>query len=163
MRLKALEARNPRAAPINTPTVMFTASETREAVQDATVPEAKPRTVTVRNTAIGSLLPDSSSSRGFRSPFSFTRRDRIIAKTAAASVEDTIEPSRSPSKSGKPRTNRQKSPTRRAVMATPKVARIMLRPSTGRTLSQSVSRPPENRMKARAKTPTELAATGSLK
>ena len=47
---------------------------------------------TVKRTAIGSLLPDSSSSRGFRVPRRPTFLDRRTEKTAAASVEEKSPP-----------------------------------------------------------------------
>jgi len=54
------------------------------------------RRPTVRNTAIGSLLPDSNSSSGLSRPLRLTALDRRTAKTAAASVEETIDPRGTP-------------------------------------------------------------------
>jgi len=48
--------------------------------------------VMVSKTAMGSLLPDSNSSRGDNRPLRFMPRERRMAKTAAASVEEMIAP-----------------------------------------------------------------------
>ncbi len=50
--------------------------------------------VIVNKTAIGSLLPDSNSNKGFKFPLKLIFFDRKTEKTAAASVEETIEPKR---------------------------------------------------------------------
>ncbi len=52
----------------------------------------------VRKIAIGSLLPDSNSSNGFKGFLRRMRFDLRTANTAAASVEETIEPRSNPSK-----------------------------------------------------------------
>lgn len=90
----------------------------------------------VRKAAIGSLLPDSYSSSGWSLPRKLTLRLRRIANTAAASVEETIEPSsRHHSKEGfsvKPRYSGKyrnpavkspnvNSPTKSAVSSTPRL------------------------------------------
>ena len=58
-------------------------------------------TPSVENTAIGSLLPDSNSSNGFKLFPKLMLFERKTPKTAAASVDDTIAPSKKHSKSGK--------------------------------------------------------------
>ncbi len=60
----------------------------------------KPR---VRITAIGSLLADSNSRRSFKFPLSFVPLELITEKTAAASVEETIAPSKSAVRREKPK------------------------------------------------------------
>jgi len=117
----------------------------------------------VRKSAIGSLLPDSSSRSGLSLPLRLTFRDRITAKTAAASVEDMTAPNSSPSWSENPSTGMANSPTATAVSRTPNVARAMPWPRTGRIIRQLVSRPPENKMKAKASVPTNLATAASSK
>lgn len=78
----------------------------------------------VRNAAIGSLLPDSSSRRGRNRPRSPTLRERSTANTAAASVEEMIAPRRSPVVSDTSSTTLAMVPATIAVTRTPKVARI---------------------------------------
>ncbi len=109
-------------------------------------PVITPIKVTVSNTAMGSLLPDSNSSRAPTRPFRPTPRLRRTAKTAAASVEETMAPRSSPSNSEISRRAWAKSPTSRAVRATPSVASRAAERTTQRTLRHSVSRPPEKRM-----------------
>ena len=53
--------------------------------------------VIVKNTAIGSLLPDSNSNMGFKVPLSPIFWVRKIENTAAASVDEIIAPSRNAS------------------------------------------------------------------
>jgi len=95
---------------------------------------------------MGSLLPDSSSSSGFRFPLRLTLRDRRTEKTAAASVEEMIEPSRNPSRGESPPTTVMNQPARAAVTKTPSVARIPPWIRTGRTWVQLVDNPPAKRM-----------------
>ncbi len=109
----------------------------------------------VRKTAIGSLLPDSNSKRGLRDPFRLTLLDLKMEKTAAASVEDTIAPSKRPSKMERLRTVAENHPTRQAVPKTPTVDRATPFQTTGLTILQSVSSPPEKRIKAKANTPRD--------
>ncbi len=100
----------------------------------------------VRKMAIGSLLPDSSSSRGRRLPLRRTPRERSTANTAAASVDETIAASSRLSTSEKSSTSQMNRPSKAAVTATPRVERISPCRSTPRILRQFVSRPPENRI-----------------
>jgi len=51
----------------------------------------------VRKTAMGSLLPDSNSISGCIFPRRLTFESEAHLKTAAASVEDTMAPNKSPS------------------------------------------------------------------
>src|SRR5690554_7989528 len=82
---------------------------------------------------MGSLLPDSSSNKGFRFPLRPIFLDLKIEKTAAASVDDTIEPSNKPSCQVKSPTQQANMPTVKAVSNTPKVERTRPGPRTGRT------------------------------
>jgi len=75
----------------------------------------------VRKTAIGSLLPDSNSSNGFKGSRKLTDLDRITANTAAASVEETMAPMRSPSVQDISKATVANQPTSPAVIATPSV------------------------------------------
>ena len=115
----------------------------------------------VRKMAIGSLLPDSSSSRGLSRPVRAMLLERSTAKIAAASVEETMAPSSRPSSQAKPSTAVANHPTRTAVSATPSVASARAGQRTGRTLSQWVSKPPAKRMKVSATTPSDCASRGS--
>jgi len=117
----------------------------------------------VRIYAIGSLLPLSNSRVGRICPFSASFFDRRIEKTAAASVEDTIEPRRSASKSVKSVTHHTNNPRMPAVINTPSTERVSAWPKTGLTEVQSVSNPPENRMKLSATTPMNCAIPGLSK
>ncbi|MBP1631917.1 MAG: hypothetical protein H6Q11_205 [Acidobacteria bacterium] len=87
----------------------------------------------VRNTAIGSLLPDSSSSRGRRSGLRETSRARRIENTAAASVEETTDPRSRPAVGDSPRIHAAASPTTAAVTSVPAVASAIPGPSKPRT------------------------------
>ncbi len=112
----------------------------------------------VRKTAIGSLLPDSSSSNGFSWPFRPTPRLRRMENTAAASVEEMMAPSSTLLRISSPTTAHANMPTSTAVTNTPKVDRMKLGTATGRAMRQLVLRPPENRINARAISPSRLAA-----
>jgi len=91
-------------------------------------------------------------------PLRLTPRRRSTANTAAASVEETMAPTRRPVRSSKPNTSQANKPTRPAVKTTPTVERRIPRLMTGRMTRQFVSSPPENSMKASAMVPTRLAA-----
>jgi hypothetical protein len=114
----------------------------------------RPIAAVVRKTAIGSLLPDSTS----RIPR--TRRGRLtplprrIANVAAASVEEMIAPIRNPSSIRIPNAQCAMSATTSAVIATPAVARTVAAFQLDRTVGHSVSNPPEKRMKTSAITPS---------
>ena len=111
----------------------------------------------VRKTAIGSLLPDSSSSKGV----SFPERLRFLApstlNTAAASVAEIMPPNSNPSRNETWSRKTAKTATTMEVRSTPMVERAKAPPSVGRTTFHSVSNPPAKRMKARATTPTACA------
>jgi len=61
-----------------------------KAVGEVTWPIMRPIREVVRKIAMGSLLPDSSSRSGLRSPFRLICLDRRMEKTAAASVEEMM-------------------------------------------------------------------------
>lgn len=98
--------------------------------------------VTVKKIAIGSLLPDSSSSSGPRLFFSEIPLARSIAKTAAASVEEMIAPKSSASSQLKPSRILTKTAVAHAVTTTPSVAKMMPLAITGRIDFKFVSSPP---------------------
>ncbi len=54
----------------------------------------------VKITAMGSLLPDSNSRRSLTLPFKRAPLELIIENTAAASVDDTMAPTRSEFRKG---------------------------------------------------------------
>lgn len=122
----------------------------------------KPKTEVVNKTASGSLLPDSNSKREvspFLIPILLVLR---TLNTAAASVEDTIAPKRNPIIGSKPITKIANKATNKQVRSTPKVPREIPFQSTGFTLVQSVSKPPENKMNANAMEPTLRVRSASL-
>ena len=105
--------------------------------------------VTVRNIAIGSLLPDSISrvepTRSFRAlPLS-----RL--NTAAASVEPTIEPINSPSSKLRSNNHAAAQPVKPAVTATPKVASDSAGHSATRKVATRVRIPPSSKITASAR------------
>ena len=98
--------------------------------------------VTVKKIAIGSFDPDSSSRSGrmlFRSEISFAPS---IANTAAASVEEMIEPNSKASSQLKSNRYFTSTAIMPAVSTTPRVARMMPFTMTGRMDFKFVSRPP---------------------
>ena len=98
--------------------------------------------VTVKKIAIGSFDPDSSSKSGrilFRSKISFAPS---IANTAAASVEEMIEPKSKASSQSRPSRYFTSTAIMPAVSTTPRVARMMPFTMTGRIDFRFVSRPP---------------------
>src|SRR4051794_2098189 len=112
----------------------------------------------VRNTAIGSLVPDSNSKSGWILPFKEIPCERRTENTAAASVDETIDPSKKPSIQEIPNTYLANQPTSTAVVKTPSDARLTPRHNTLETIRQSVSSPPAKRMKESATTPTDWAS-----
>ena len=107
-----------------------------------------------RNTANGSLVPDSTSSvlrtRGRRrSPPALIKR-----KTAAASVEATTAPISKDSTQPISRAYLTTGAVRTVVTRTPTVANITDGATTLRILAKRVRRPPSNRISARAMDPT---------
>ena len=71
----------------------------------------------------------------------------ITAKTAAASVAETIAPSSNPSSQESPSTTVENHPTSAAVISTPIVESEIAGQSAGRTCGQCVSNPPAKRIK----------------
>ncbi|MCY1350632.1 hypothetical protein D9M71_478870 [compost metagenome] len=108
--------------------------------------------VTVRNTAIGSLLPDSISrvavTRSFR-PLPPSREN-----TAAASVEPTMAPISRPSIQLRWNSQAAAMPVSPAVISTPTVASDSAGQSATRKLATRVRRPPSRRITASARLPT---------
>src|SRR5690606_36823511 len=117
----------------------------------------RPRKAIVRKYAIGSLLPLSSSRVGRRLAFRARLLDRRIEKTAAASVEDTMAPSKSPSYMVKSVMSHTKVPRERAVNKTPMVDRGIPCHRMGSLDFHLVSNPPENRRKFRETIPMNWA------
>src|SRR4029079_16827568 len=117
----------------------------------------------VNTTPMGSLLPDSSSSRLAKVGGSFAFLARNTMNTAAASVEETIAPSKRPSRNDHPWTTETNQPTKNAVSNTPMVDNDKPFHSTSRTLFHSVSSPPENRIKTSAITPSVCTSCGLSK
>jgi hypothetical protein len=107
----------------------------------------------VREIAMRSLLPVSSSRRCLRSLHRLILLDLRRAKTAATSIEETMVPKRRSSVMEKPKTIVSNQSMLMAVMATPAVARMTPFYRAGWILFPSVSRPPEKRRKARVATP----------
>ena len=107
----------------------------------------------VRNTATGSLLPDSISS------VAPVRRSRCRPparrrkNTAAASVEATIVPSSSASSGGRASSFEAASAVSTAVIATPALASTSAGNTLPRTCAARVRRPPSNRIIASASAP----------
>jgi len=118
---------------------------------------------TVKKIAIGSLLPDSSSSSGFKGCFRLIRLDLKMLNTAAASVEETMEPSSIPSKRENFRIWTAKNPVMIAVIKTPAVERMTPGKIIDLVSFQLVSRPPEKIIKMRATMPMDLANCASSK
>lgn len=162
-RLRMDAISQPIPTPHSTPSVICSRNDGTRLMIEAPGLVSTPMIPSVRKTAIGSLLPDSSSISGSRLPRRCDPRVRSTANTAAASVEETIEPSSRPVSGEKPSTSTANPPTRMALSTTPRLARTRPGTSTGRICLQSVSRPPENRMKTSATTPTAWAAHASLK
>ena len=92
--------------------------------------------------AVGSLLPLSTSSREAVWSRRFSRLERRMENTEAASVEAMTAPSRKLSKVGRDRTAQQNSPTSPAVKAVPKEERMAAFPATGLAWLQLVPKPP---------------------
>jgi len=159
MRLTVLAPRRPATIPRNAPHAICQtnppASPGIEVVSGAVI---TPIIVTVRKTAMGSLLPDSNSSSERRRGCRRTLRERSTEKTAAASVDETIDPSSRACRNGRSVIAQANRPVSVAVRATPAVASTTPRPRTGRTSSHSVSRPPLYRMNANATTPRPCAS-----
>ncbi len=108
--------------------------------------------VTVRNTAIGSLLPDSISR------VAVTRSLRPLPpsseNTAAASVEPTMAPISRPWIKLRSNSQAATMPVSAVVMSTPTVASDSAGHKATRKLATRVRRPPSSRITARARLPT---------
>jgi hypothetical protein len=78
-------------------------------------------------------------------------------------VDATTAPSRRPVDHDRWNTSMAAAPTMLAVTPTPTVASRLAGPSTDRTVSLGVARPPSNRISTRAMTPTVWANVTSLK
>ncbi len=105
--------------------------------------------VTVRNIAIGSLLPDSISSVG--PTRSFSPFPLSMLNTTAASVEPTMAPISNPSIRRRSNSQAAATPVRPAVIATPKVASDIDGQSATRKVDLRVRMPPSSRMTASAR------------
>ncbi len=79
----------------------------------------------VRKIAIGSLVPDSTSSVERTRSRMLMPPVRSRKNTAAASVDATMEPNSSPSNQEKSSRKRAATPNMMAVNSTPKVASVM--------------------------------------
>ncbi|MNF91115.1 hypothetical protein D3C84_737080 [compost metagenome] len=108
--------------------------------------------VTVRKTAMGSLLPDSIS----RVALTRSLRPRPPSRlnTAAASVEPTMAPISRPSIQLRSNSQAAATPVSPAVTSTPTVASDREGHRATRKLETRVRMPPSSRMIARARLPT---------
>ena len=111
---------------------------------------------TVRNIAIGSLLPDSISrvepTRSF-SPLPLSRLN-----TTAASVEPTMAPISRPSSRLRLNSQAAAMPVRPAVIITPTVASDMAGHNATRKVAARVRMPPSSRITASARLLTRYAS-----
>ncbi|MNC43398.1 hypothetical protein D3C75_922550 [compost metagenome] len=108
--------------------------------------------VTVRNTAIGSLLPDSISRVAVTR--SFRPLPPSSENTAAASVEPTMAPISRPWIRFRSNSQAATRPVRAVVIITPMVASDSAGHSATRKLATRVRRPPSSRITASARLPT---------
>jgi hypothetical protein len=138
-RCRIRAATYPQARPRTAPSRSCCAS-TRGRDRDS--PDRRAMATAVSMNAMGSLDPDSTSSREsvwyFRASFRFRRMEN----TDAASVEDTTDPMRKLSHRGSPRTTWASPASRSADPATPSVDRTAAAPSTGRAACSLVPKPP---------------------
>ena len=111
------------------------------------------------STAIGSLKPASPSS--VRSSRLRSPDPRSSEKTAAPSVEATIEPTSRPSSVEKPNSHDAAKPVTTAVISVPGSASPIAGRSTGRISPQPAVSPPSNRIRASAITPIVSASSKS--
>ena len=112
---------------------------------------------TTSRIAIGSLMPDSPSS--VRASLRRSVDPRSTAKTAAASVPATVEPSSSASSGSRSNSSPAATAVSAAVASVPSVASAIEVPTTGRISSKPDDRPPSNRMSASATRPAWLASS----
>ena len=110
---------SPIAMPITVPTaICITKNETSSPKEVEGSVNSRISAI-VSTTAIGSLLPDSNSSNWINRGGILAFRARSTMKTAAASVVDTIAPSKRPSRNENPWTQETNTPTSSAVMQNP--------------------------------------------
>jgi hypothetical protein len=117
----------------------------------------------VRKMAIGSLLPDSNSSKGLKGSLRLMRFDLRILNTAAASVEETIDPISMASKKENLKMRMTNNPVRRAVIKTPAVDSAAPGLIMGLISFHLVLKPPANIIKTRATRPVDSAILALLK
>jgi hypothetical protein len=110
----------------------------------------------VRITATGSLMPDSTSSVPPTRCLSWMPLLRSTENTAAASVDETIAPSRNDELHGRP-SRLAKKATMHIVPITPTVASSPAGAIERRSVSTGVFRPPSNRISASAADPARNA------
>ncbi|MDT4819808.1 hypothetical protein FQZ97_529350 [compost metagenome] len=108
--------------------------------------------VTVRNTAIGSLLPDSISRVAVTR--SLSPLPPSSENTAAASVEPTMAPISRPCMRSRSNSQAAATPVSPVVISTPTVARDSAGHKATRKLETRVRRPPSSRITASARLPT---------
>ena len=99
-------------------------SRSRPALSSPSPLAMTPTRAAVRKIAIGSLVPDSTSSVERTLSRMLMPPVRSRKNTAAASVEATIEPSSSPSSQENPSRKEAATPNRMAVRNTPSVASV---------------------------------------
>ena len=130
------------------PTANCSGTPTNSVHRSASADLATSIIVTVRITAIGSLMHDSTSSvlptRGRR----LSRPPRSTASTAAASVDETTAPSNSASVHPRP-SHRPNTATNPAVKATPAVAKIPAGTMIWRTAHHDAFIPPSSKISTR--------------
>ena len=137
----------PPASPAMPPMLNSQTSAPATFQSSVVLPAASACTSTiVRNTAIGSLKPDSISSVALTRRLSASPRALKTENTAAASVEPTIAPSSMPCSQLNPNSHTAKAAITIAVAATPTVASTMPGPMPTRTVCACVRMPPSKRM-----------------
>jgi hypothetical protein len=111
-------------------------------------------TATVRNTDMGSLIPDSTSSTASTDLARRVFWLRMTRKTAAASVDATMLPSNTPSRNDQPSPHVANAAVTSAVSTTPSVARLAAGRMARASARGLVWSPPAKRMTANATRPT---------
>ena len=156
-RRKAATEANPTAAPTIAP---IASSSTMRMVRSVmpypglSIHSMNPMTST---TATGSFVPDSPSSIRARRRLSVDPRSS--EKIAALSVAATMEPMSMPSSRSRSKIHAAANPVRIAVRIVPRVDRLIAVPSTGRISEMPAERPPSNRIRASAMTPSVRASS----
>lgn len=100
----------------------------------------------VRKIAMGSLLPDSASSRGLSVPLRLIFLDWRMENIAVASVEENDGAEQQTFLQRKPHRILCKKPIATVVRMVPRVARLAACQRTGRIIGHLVSRPPAKRI-----------------